>query len=346
MYLFYFYVNTNNVTLLQGVFMRKSFFITILLSIVMPLSVVFGYTDKVYIGGENVGIEVKTNGVLVVGLYKINDKLLQESSNIEAGDYIIEVNNNRIVSINDFVREINNDDDHSEIDVKIRRKNKTFSTKLVLEYIDNEYKTGLYVKDEISGIGTLSFIDPTNNNFFCLGHQIADQSTNDIVDISSGSIYYSYITDINRSSNGNVGEKEAVTDENNKYGSIKKNTDKGIFGTYEKDYSNKKQYEVASKEEVKLGEAKLLTVTSNDEIKEYSINIDSIDLNDSVKNMMFSVTDKELIDSTGGIVQGMSGSPIVQNNKIIGVVTHVIINDTKRGYAIFTVNMLEEAEKD
>ncbi len=326
--------------------MNKRVFITFLLSALMPLSIVFGYTDKVYIGGENVGIEVKTNGVLVVGLYKINDRLLQGTSNIEAGDYIIEVNNNKIVSIDDFVSEINKDDDHKEIDIKVKRKNKIFDAKLALENIDNEYKTGLYVKDEISGIGTLSFIDPTNNNFFCLGHQISDNSTNEIVDISSGSIYYSYITDINRSTNGNVGEKEAITNENDKYGSIKKNTVKGIFGTYEKDYSNKKLYEVASKEEVKLGEAKLLTVTNNDEIKEYSINIDSIDLKDKVKNMMFSVTDKELIDKTGGIVQGMSGSPIIQNDKIIGVVTHVIINDTKRGYAIFTVNMLEEAEKE
>ena len=325
--------------------MKKKCFIAFLLSIIMPISIVFGYTDKVYIGGENVGIEVKTNGVLVVGLYKVNDRLIN-SSNIQVGDYIIEVNNNKIVSIEDFSNEIYNDSDKEELDIKIRRKNKIINTKLELVNVDNEYKTGLYVKDEISGIGTLSFIDPTNDNFFCLGHQISDNSTNETVDISSGSIYYSYITDINRSSNGNVGEKEAITDENEKYGTIVKNTDKGIFGTYERDYSNKKIYEVASKEEVKFGEAKLLTVTKNDEIKEYSINIDSIDLKDDSKNIMFSVTDKELIDSTGGIVQGMSGSPIVQNNKIIGVVTHVIINDTKRGYAIFTVNMLEEAEKD
>lgn len=317
--------------------------ITFLLAILMPLSITFAYTDKVYIGGENVGIEVKTDGVLVVGLYKINDNFIQNSVN--PGDYIIEVNGNKILSIDDFAREINNDEDKESLDIKIRRNNKIINTKIPLIYDNNEYKTGLYVKDEISGIGTLSFIDPTNNNFFCLGHQISDQS-DDIVDISSGSIYYSYITDINRSSNGNVGEKEAITDDSNKYGTINKNTNKGIFGTYEKDYSNKQIYEVASKEEVKLGEAKLLTVTKNEEIKEYSINIDSIDLNDSIKNMMFTVTDQELIDNTGGIVQGMSGSPIVQNNKIIGVVTHVIINDTKRGYAIFTVNMLEEAEKE
>ena len=345
MYLFYFFANNINVTLLQGVFMKKKYFITFLLSLLMPLSLVFAYTDKVYIGGENVGIEVKTNGVLVLGLYKVNDKLIQSSSGVQTGDYIIEINGNKIISIDDFIKEINNDDDHIELDAKIKRKENVFDTKLELEYVDNEYKTGLYVKDEISGIGTLSFIDPTNNRFFCLGHQISD-GTNEIIDISSGSIYYSYITDINRSTNGNVGEKEAITDTNNKYGNITKNTEKGIFGIYEKDYSNKKLFEVASKEEVKLGKAKLLTVTSNDEIKEYSINIDSIDLKDSVKNMMFSVTDKELIDNTGGIVQGMSGSPIIQNNKIIGVVTHVIINDTKRGYAIFTVNMLEEAEKE
>lgn len=326
--------------------MKNKIFISFLLSILMPFSVVFAYTDKVYIGGENVGIEVKTNGVLIVGLYKINDSYIQNSSLIQPGDYIIEVNNNKIISIDDLVRETNNDIDKEELDVKIRRKDKIFTTKLKLVNVDNEYKTGLYVKDEISGIGTLSFIDPTNNYFFCLGHQIADQSTNDIIDISSGSIYYSYITDINRSRNGNIGEKEAITDENNKYGTIKENTDKGIYGVYEKDFSNKKLYDVASKEEVKLGEAKMLTVTKNEEIKEYSINIESIDYNDKVKNMMFSVTDKELIDNTGGIVQGMSGSPIIQNNKIIGVVTHVIVNDPKKGYAIFTVNMLEEAEKE
>lgn len=322
--------------------MRKKL-ITFLITVLIPISTIFAYTDKVYIGGENVGIEVKTDGVLVVGLYKINDNFIQNSVN--PGDYIIEVNGNKILSIDDFAREINNDEDKESIDIKIRRNNKYINTKIPLVNDNNEYKTGLYVKDEISGIGTLSFIDPTNNNFFCLGHQISDQS-DDIVDISSGSIYYSYITDINRSSNGNVGEKEAITDDSNKYGTINKNTNKGIFGTYEKDYSSKQIYEVASKEEVKLGEAKLLTVTKNEEIKEYSINIDSIDLNDSIKNMMFTVTDQELIDNTGGIVQGMSGSPIVQNNKIIGVVTHVIINDTKRGYAIFTVNMLEEAEKE
>lgn len=322
--------------------MRKKL-ITFLITVLIPISTIFAYTDKVYIGGENVGIEVKTDGVLVVGLYKINDNFIQNSVN--PGDYIIEVNGNKILSINDFANEINNDEDKELLDIKIRRNNKYINTKIPLVNDNNEYKTGLYVKDEISGIGTLSFIDPTNNNFFCLGHQISDQS-DDIVDISSGSIYYSYITDINRSSNGNVGEKEAITDDSNKYGTINKNTNKGIFGIYEKDYSNKQIYEVASKEEVKLGEAKLLTVTKNEEIKEYSINIDSIDLNDSIKNMMFTVTDKELIDNTGGIVQGMSGSPIIQNNKIIGVVTHVIINDTKRGYAIFTVNMLEEAEKE
>ena len=322
--------------------MRKKL-VTFLITVLIPISTIFAYTDKVYIGGENVGIEVKTDGVLVVGLYKINDNFIQNSVN--PGDYIIEVNGNKILSIDDFAREINNDEDKESIDIKIRRNNKYINTKIPLVNDNNEYKTGLYVKDEISGIGTLSFIDPTNNNFFCLGHQISDQF-DDIVDISSGSIYYSYITDINRSSNGNVGEKEAITDDSNKYGTINKNTNKGIFGTYEKDYSSKQIYEVASKDEVKLGEAKLLTVTKNEEIKEYSINIDSIDLNDSIKNMMFTVTDQELIDNTGGIVQGMSGSPIVQNNKIIGVVTHVIINDTKRGYAIFTVNMLEEAEKE
>ena len=308
----------------------KRVMISFLFSLFIPLTTIFALTDKVYIGGENVGIEVKTNGVLVVGLYEVNNDLIASSSNINSGDYIVEVNGNKIVNIDDFSKEINNDLDKEELDIKVKRNNDYFNTKLRLVNDNNEYKTGLYVKDSVSGIGTLSFIDPTNNRFFCLGHQIN----------------YSYITSIDRSSEGDIGEKEAISDESRKYGTITNNTMKGIFGSYESDLSNKTLYEITPKENIKLGKATFLTVTSNEDIKEYSINIDSINLRDDLKNIAFSVTDEELIASTGGIVQGMSGSPIIQDGKIIGVITHVIVNDPKKGYGIFIENMLEEAEKE
>lgn len=324
----------------------KKVMISFLFSLFIPLTTILALTDKVYIGGENVGIEVKTNGVLVVGLYEVNNDLIASSSGINSGDYIVEINGNKVINIDDFTNEINNDADKEELDVKVKRNNEFFDTKLRLINDNNEYKTGLYVKDSVSGIGTLSFIDPTNNRFFCLGHEINDNTTNKILDIDSGSIYSSYITGIDRSTNGSIGEKEAVSDSENRYGTIEKNTNKGIFGKYEYDLSNKKIYEITPKENIKLGKATFLTVTSNDEVKEYSINIDSINLNDNIKNIAFSVTDEGLINETGGIVQGMSGSPIIQDDKIIGVITHVIVNDPKKGYAIFIENMLEEAEKE
>ena len=324
----------------------KKLMISFLITFFIPISTILAYTNQVYVGGENVGIEVKTNGVLVVGLYEVNNDLIAASSNINTGDYIVEVNGKRIVNIDDYVNEINNDNDKEEIDVKVKRNNDYFNTKLKLVNDNNEYKTGLYVKDSVSGIGTLSFIDPTNNRFFCLGHQINDNSANEILDIDGGSIYYSYITSIDRSSKGDIGEKEAVSDENTKYGTITNNTIKGIYGIYEKDLSNKKLYEIKPKGNITLGNATILTVTDNDDIKEYSINIDSINLNDDIKNISFSVTDEELISKTGGIVQGMSGSPIIQDDKIIGVITHVIVDNPKKGYGIFIENMLEEAEKE
>ena len=179
-----------------------------------------------------------------------------------------------------------------------------------------------------------------------MGHQIEDINTNKIIDIFSGNIYYSYITSINRSDNGDIGEKNADTDPNQTYGIINSNTKSGIYGEYTDNYDAKELFEVASINEIKLGSAKIRTVTSGEEVKEYDINIDHIDKKDEYKNILFSVTDEELIAKTGGIVQGMSGSPIIQNDKLIGVVNYVLVNDCKKGYGIFAINMLKEAEKE
>lgn len=324
----------------------KKILLTLIISLSLPISMVFSYSDEVFIGGENIGIDVKTNGVLVIGLYKVNDKLIAKDSGISKGDYIVSVNNKKVNSIDDFSSEINANLEKEEVDIKYRRNNIIYDTKLKIVKDNDEYKTGLYVKDEVSGIGTLTVIDPANNKFFALGHAVLDSSTNTILDINDGSIYSSYITGINKSSDGVPGEKIGSSNEEDKLGEVKDNTNKGIFGTYKKELENRKLMKVASPDEIVLGGASILTVVDSDVVSEYNINIDDIDMKDNLKNILFTITDKELLDKTGGIVQGMSGSPIIQNDKVIGAVTHVIVDNPTKGYGIFIVNMLEEGEKE
>ena len=322
----------------------KKIFLNILISfIIIPINV-YAYSNKVILGGNNIGIEVKTNGILVVGLYEIDGKLPAQSSGIQAGDYIINVNNKTVKTISDFTNEINNDDDKLKIDVTYKRNNKEYKTKLELVKKDNEYKTGLYVKDKINGIGTLTFIDPNTKKFGALGHEIVSKETGEILKIDDGFIYYSYITGITKSNNGSPGEKDADYDKEKKYGTITKNTNKGIFGDYTDKINNENVYEVATNDEIKEGKANLFTVIDGENLESFEVQIEKLNFNENTKNIVFKITDKKLLNSTGGIVQGMSGSPIIQNNKIIGAVTHVIVNDPTKGHGIFISNMLKESD--
>ena len=318
----------------------KRLFLSLFISLLLPVTVL-AYSDKVILGGQNIGIEVKTKGVLVVGLYKVDDKYIARDSGIEAGDYIVKVNNNDVKSIDDFTKEINNDSDKELIDITYSRNKKIYNTSLKLYKENDDYKTGLYVKDKVNGIGTLTMVDPANKRFIALGHQIQDSVTNTILNIDSGSIYESIITGISKSIDGSPGEKEATTNINEKYGTITDNTLKGIYGYYEKEL-NSNLIEVANPDEIVLGSASIFTVIDQDNVKEFSINIEKIDKKDDLKNILFTITDEELLNSTGGIIQGMSGSPIVQNNKLVGAVTHVIVDDCKKGYGIFITKMLNE----
>ena len=321
----------------------KIFLILLISYISIPINV-FAYSDKLILGGNNIGIEVKTKGLLVVGLYEINNKLIASSSGITQGDYIIKVNNNDVNDISNFTKEIENDNDKKEVDIEYIRKGKKYNSKLKIENVDGEYKTGLYVKDKISGIGTLTFIDPNTKKFGALGHEITTKETNETLNIENGYIYYSYITGIAKSSNGSAGEKEAEYDNNIRYGTINENTKAGIFGEYTDNIDNSNLYEIASSNEIKEGSAQIYTVIDGETKETFDIQIEKLNYRDNTKNIVFKITDENLINKTGGIVQGMSGSPIVQNNKIIGAVTHVIVNDPTRGYGIFITNMLEEAE--
>ena len=162
---------------------------------------------------------------------------------------------------------------------------------------------------------------------------------------NSSNVYSSKVTDITKSSIGSPGEKNAIYDSSNTFGIVKENTIRGLFGEYSKEIPNKKLYKVGTPNEVKNGEATILTVLEDEKIEEFKINVLKINNNDnSTKNILFEVIDKNLLDITGGIVQGMSGSPIIQDDLIIGAVTHVVVDDPTKGYGTFITKMLEEAE--
>ena len=317
----------------------------LLLYIILPFEV-FAYSDYILAGGQNIGIELNSNGILIVGTYLINNNDPAKEANLQVGDKIISVNDNPVQSIEEMLEIINNIEDISNIKVTYQRGSNINKTTLKLIIDENQvYKTGLYVKDSINGVGTLTFIDPNTKIYGALGHEIIEKTTGQKLEIKNGKIYSSVVTGITPSDEGNPGEKNARYDVNNIYGNIKENTTSGIFGTYTATIPNTKLYKVAENDEIKLGNASILTVINGNEVQEFTINILKINLKENeTKNILFEVTDKELLSITGGIVQGMSGSPIIQNDKIIGAVTHVVVDDCKKGYGILITNMLEEAE--
>ena len=232
----------------------------------------------------------------------------------------------------------------NKVNMTIRRDNKEINKEFTLENIDGNYKTGLYVKDSITGIGTLSYIDPETKIYGALGHEIIETTTNKLIEVKTGSIFKTSITTIDKSVKGMAGTKNAKFYPNINYGTVTSNTNKGIYGIYKSDISDKKVLEVGKYHDIKAGKAYIRTVINGNKEEDFEIDIDRVNNND-IKNIHFKITSTELLNKTGGVVQGMSGSPIIQDNKIIGAVTHVIIDNPSTGYGILITNMLEEGEK-
>lgn len=326
-------------------FKKRLLNIFLLIFMLFP-TLVFAYSNKIILGGENIGIKVSTKYVMIVGFYKVEDKFIGEDAGLKIGDLITKVNDKDVSSTSEMIDIINNLTNKNEIKITILRNNKEITNTLPL-IKDNlgVYKTGLYVKDQINGIGTLTYIDPNTKVFGALGHEIADKNTLKKVEIKDGYIFKSEITGITPSKDGEPGSKEAKFFADTVYGKINSNTIKGIFGEIFDSLESNNLIEVANPDEIKLGSAKIRTVINGNDIKEYSINIIDIDNSNNTKNILFEITDKDLLSKTGGVVAGMSGSPIIQNDKIIGAVTHVVVNDPVKGYGIFITKMLEEGDK-
>lgn len=319
--------------------MKKVFISLILL--IFPLNVL-AYSSKVYVGGDTLGIELKTQGVMVIGFYKVKGRY--NSGSLKEGDYIIKVGDNQVSSINELTNAIESNVDNDSVEVTYKRNDKEYKTTLKLVQENNVYKTGLYVKDGITGIGTLTYVDPESKVYGALGHEIIESNSSSLVEVKTGKIFKNSITSIDKSVTGTPGSKNAKFYKETDYGTIEKNTIYGIYGKYKKSINNE-LLEVAKKKEAKVGEATIYTVISQEQVEKFTINIKSINENSKIKNYSFEITDNNLLEKTGGIVQGMSGSPIIQNGKIIGAVTHVIVDNPVTGYGIFIETMLEEGDK-
>ena len=313
------------------------------LLLIFPLNT-FAYSNYVISGGNTIGIEVNSKGVMVVGFYKLNDAYIAKDAGFEVGDVILKVNDKEVSDISSMVTLMGNEEKTINFMVLRNGMKRKVNLKLVKDN-DNVLKTGLYVKDKINGIGTLTYIDPKSRVFGALGHEILESNTISKFEIKDGKIYDAYVSGIVKSRNGKAGEKNAVYNKDDVYGVVEANEISGIFGKYSKDISNMDVIKVGKVDDITMGKAYIKTVIDNDKVEDFEINIINLDTNSKTKNILFEITDKRLLERTGGVVQGMSGSPIVQDNKIIGAVNYVIVNDTSKGYGIFITTMLEEGDK-
>ena len=325
--------------------MKKVLF-TFFVIFLFPLGV-FAYSKYIIPGGESIGIKINTEGLVVVGFYKVEDEYIAKN-NFKIGDKIINVNGKNVNTIDELTDAVSKSEMSSlNVKVTVKRNDREVDTYLKLIVKDGIYKTGLYVKDSLIGLGTLSYIDPVSKIYGALGHEITMNETGNKVDVRDGNILYSKVIGIDKSRNGRVGSKNANIIFDRKIGTIQKNTNKGIYGIYTDNLPNKDTYQVADFSNIKKGDAYILTVTKDNKIEKYSINIldKYSSKKDTQKAFSFEITDKNLLNKTGGIVQGMSGSPIIQDDKIIGAVTNVLVDNVTLGYGISIITMLAEGEK-
>lgn len=318
---------------------------------------------KVIPGGESIGVQLHTRGVLVVGHHQVSQQKGEdalspgEDAKVKVGDMILKINGDTIKDMEDvkpYVEEAGKNG--SELALTVKRGKETIETKLkpVLDKKENDYKIGLFIRDSAAGIGTMTFYEPKSHKYGALGHIISDMDTKKPIEINDGTIVRSSVTSIEKGNNGAPGEKQAkFSIQENKIGSITKNSPFGIFGklngkddekrSVDKPYD--KPLPIALSHEVKEGPAKILTVVEDEKVEAFDVEIiSSIPQKfPATKGMVIQVTDPKLLKKTGGIVQGMSGSPIIQNGKIIGAVTHVFVNDPTSGYGVHIEWMLQDA---
>ena len=310
--------------------------------------------DTILVSGSTVGIYMETDGVLVIDTGEIlskNGQMQDPAKNIlKPGDYIVALNEQKISCKQDLINDLETIDG-KPVTVSVRRNNSTIPVSLSpAQDASGKYKLGIWVRDDTQGIGTLTYVTK-NGNFGALGHGISDIDTGNLLSIKGGNLYCAQILGVQKGEKGSPGELSGLIRyrDDNIIGKIGENTGNGIYGSFYKNSGTNssekislREIKIGYKQDLKTGPASILC-NVGDGVKEYAAEITRIDMNheDTNKSFVIRVTDPELLDATGGIVQGMSGSPVLQNGKAVGAVTHVFVQDATSGYGIFLENMLE-----
>lgn len=310
-----------------------------------------------YPGGQSIGILLRTDGILVVGQSAVIDQegksiYPAQKAGIDTGDVITSINNIQVTHDDQLAFLVNQyGSQGKEIKLHIKRENKEMDKTLLPVYCQESesYRIGLYIRDNAGGVGTISFIDSETGQYGALGHMISNQETQEKIDIVKGKLVLANVEGVKKGQGGYPGEKIGRFVNNQALGTIDKNTTAGIYGTFtDKNFLSASPYHqlmaTAKPSEIQLGEAQMLTVLNGNKVESFTVTIEKVMPHDSEgKGLVVRVTDPVLLEKTGGIVQGMSGSTLIQNGKIIGAVTHVFINDPTKGYGILIHDMLKQA---
>lgn len=308
--------------------------------------------------GKAVGITLDTDGLLVLGTGKVasddgKNTLIEPAKNlIKTGDLLLEANGVLLVN-KETLQAVVKESDGEEISILLERDGKLQRKEIIPVFnpLEQEYKIGLWIRDSIQGIGTITYYDPQTEIFGALGHGVYDVDTGELMPIKQGSLISAELTEIVKGEKGNPGELTGIIQREFLLGEVSHNTSAGVYGIMEREKleqiipiesKESKAYPIAVKQDIQIGSATILSNIVGEEILEYTIEIQNIN-GEAGKEMKIEITDERLLEQTGGIVQGMSGSPILQNGKLIGAVTHVFVNDPTRGYGIFIENMLDVA---
>ncbi len=288
--------------------------------------------------GKTVAVKMFSDGVMVVG---VEEGLKSE---LEKGDVITHINDTEIDTVVQL-KEIVNSCDGQELDVIVNRDGRQIETSVTPVSTDGAYKLGLWIRDSMAGIGTVTFFDPETGQFGALGHGVNDIDTGRLLPLEDGAIMGATVASVKKGQSGAPGQLTGSFDDLTDIGQVTANTDYGIFGILDnKSLWDGEVLETAEIDEIKNGPAQIISNVEGDKVERFDVEI--IKQNDSRddRNMVIKVTDEKLLEITGGIVQGMSGSPIIQNGKLVGAVTHVLVGDPTKGYGVYIENMMKHGD--
>ena len=308
---------------------------------------VSAWAQELVVGGEAVGIQISTKGVLVAELAQVETEkgslCPAKEAGIQKGDFIIEIDGEEVNSaaqLSECVAQKGGDG----VELKVQRGNESFCREIKpVQSAEKQWMLGMWLRDGLSGVGTITYMDPESKSYGALGHSISDGESGILLPLNDGSISDAEIVSVTKGCAGKPGELNGCADVHKVLGTVEKNTVFGIFGKMKVPVTGK----LMDTGEASVGKACIISTVQGRETKEYDVEISRVVRDGEKSHLILRVTDPELLSITGGIVQGMSGSPIIQNGKLVGAVTHVLVNDPTRGYGIFIENMLDAAgERD